>query len=73
MNSKTVSEIPQSLRDELTLLTPAQVAELLAVTTGWVYDHAAKGTLPSVKIGNNVRVRADQLRAYIRGEWTPAP
>ncbi len=43
------------------VLTVKQVAEALAVTTSTVYRWAKDGTLPSVKVGETVRFRRDEI------------
>ena len=47
------------------LLTPAQVAEALAVGTGRVYQLARVGALPKVAIGRQVRFRQSDIEAFI--------
>jgi excisionase family DNA binding protein len=59
------------------LLKPPEVCRLLAVSRSWVYDAAADGRIPSVRLGapdGPLRfVRAD-LEAWLeeqRASWTP--
>ena len=47
------------------LMTAHQVAELLGVHENWVYDQAARGELPSYKIGGTRRFRPDELDGWI--------
>lgn len=49
------------------LLTPKQVADLLAVSPAWVLDHASRRRphLPSVKMGKAVRFRRSDIEAFI--------
>ena len=49
------------------LLTPQEVAEILRVSVDTVYGHARNGLLPSVRIGNSVRFRAEDIRAVVEG------
>jgi excisionase family DNA binding protein len=44
------------------LLTPAQVAQLLGVTTSWVYERA---DLPRYKLGKFVRFARRQVLAWL--------
>jgi excisionase family DNA binding protein len=50
------------------LLTPKDVAELLAVSVNWVLDHASRRRplLPSVKLGKAVRFRREEVEKFIR-------
>jgi excisionase family DNA binding protein len=50
------------------LLTPKEVAELLAVSVAWVLDHASRRRplLPSVKLGKAVRFRREEVEEFIR-------
>lgn len=48
------------------LLTAAEVALLLRVTTPTIYRWADDGTLPSVKVGGIVRFRREEIDAILR-------
>lgn len=48
------------------------VAAFLKVSRSWVYLHAGGGTLPCVRIGGMRRFAPEAIRAFARGEWTPA-
>lgn len=60
------------------LLTPAQVAQRLAVSRSWVYAAAADGRLPSIRLGGGngpLRFLAEDVEAWIeraRQGWRPA-
>jgi len=49
------------------LLTAGQVAEILNVSTAWVYDHAERKRpqLPSVRLGKAVRFRPGDIENFI--------
>lgn len=47
------------------ILTIPEVAKYLKVSRSKVYSLVAKRTLPYVKLGRNVRIRASDLRAWI--------
>jgi excisionase family DNA binding protein len=47
------------------LMSARQVAELLGVHENWVYDQAARGDLPSYKIGGTRRFDPDELRGWL--------
>ena len=47
------------------MMTVRQVAELLGVHENWVYDQAARGGLPSYKLGGTRRFDPEELRGWI--------
>lgn len=47
------------------LLTAAQVAQHLGVQTSWVYEKAALGVIPSVKVGVYRRFRLSQIEQWL--------
>ena len=47
------------------LLRPAEAAEVIGVGRSKCYELLASGELPSIRIGNSVRVPVDALRAWI--------
>lgn len=50
------------------LLTAAEVAGTLRVSTMTVYRLIRRGELPAVRVGRNYRVRASDLEAYLDGQ-----
>lgn len=48
------------------LLTVAEVAELLRVSTMTVYRLIRSGELPAVRVGRNYRVRQRDLDGYLQ-------
>ena len=53
------------------LLKVNEVAEILQMSSSWVYKQVEAGLLPHVRLGANVRFRPEDVRAYARGEWVP--
>lgn len=48
------------------LLTAAEVAKILRVSTGWVYGHLNKAPIiPSLRIGTAVRFRESSILAFV--------
>lgn len=47
-------------------LTPAQVADLLQVTRRTVYAWIKSGRLPAYKAGNVVRIRCEDIEAFLK-------
>ena len=47
------------------MLSARQVADLLGVHENWVYDQAARGELPSYKLGGTRRFDPEELRGWI--------
>ena len=50
------------------LLTAAEVADQLRVSTMTIYRLIRRGELPAVRVGRNYRVRAADLDAYLAGQ-----
>jgi excisionase family DNA binding protein len=49
------------------LLTAEDVAQLLNVSTAWVYDHADRKqpAIPCVRLGKSVRFRPEDVRTFV--------
>lgn len=62
---------------DLDLMKPAEVASLLKVSRTWVYDAAADGRLPSIRLGHAegpLRFVREDVEAWLddaRKAWTP--
>ena len=63
--------ISPEIRDILTLLTAAQVCELLQIKLDWLYDECHAGRFPHVKLARKFRFRPIDIQAYLEGTWTP--
>lgn len=50
------------------LLTAAEVADQLRVSTMTVYRLIRRGELPAVRVGRNYRVRARDLETYLESQ-----
>ncbi len=50
------------------LLTAADVADELRVSTMTVYRLVRRGDLPAVRVGRNYRIRRRDLTAYLEGQ-----
>ena len=50
---------------DLILLKPEEAAELLRLSRSKVYEMAAAGVLPSVRMGGAVRIPASELRRWV--------
>lgn len=53
---------------DLQLLRPRDVAKMLAVSVPKVYQLAAAGELPSIRLGSSIRFDPADVVAYIRGK-----
>ena len=51
-----------------TLLTVREVSEYLRVSTATVYSLVGRGELPCIRVSNAIRVRREDLDAYLAGE-----
>ena len=47
------------------LLTAAEVAELLGVRTSWVYEQSRAGRIPTVTLGRYRRYRREAIEAWL--------
>ncbi|MBA3509021.1 MAG: helix-turn-helix domain-containing protein [Thermoleophilaceae bacterium] len=57
------------------LLTAAEVAELLGVPTSWVYQQSRAGRIPTVRLGRYRRYRREAIEewvARIEAGWSGA-
>ena len=48
------------------LLTAAEVAELLGVPTSWVYQQSRAGRIPTVTLGRYRRYRREAIEEWLR-------
>ena len=53
---------------ELLLLRVDQAAKMLQIGRAKVYQLAATGEIPSLHIGRQLRIPAEELRAWIRAQ-----
>ena len=49
------------------LLTAAEVADVLGVPKSWVYEQSRLGRIPTVTLGRYRRYRQEAIEAWIRG------
>lgn len=54
------------MESEKVMLKPADVAPLLGVTTGRIYQLIAAGVLPYTKLGRSVRIPKDLWDAWLK-------
>lgn len=54
-----------------TILTLQQAAEMLQISERTLQRIVKKGDVPGTQIGGQWRFDRDQLRALVRGDWTP--
>ena len=48
------------------LLTVKEVMDLLGVSRSWLYDAAARGALPCIRLGGMLRFDPDQIGRWLR-------
>jgi len=61
-------QVAENGESRTTLMTVDEVAKWLAVSKGWVHDHAGgrrRPVLPHVKLGKSVRFRVQDVEAFI--------
>lgn len=54
------------------ILSPDQLATLLGVPKGWVYERVSLGELPHFKAGKYLRFRLSVIEKWIEGQSVPA-
>ena len=52
----------------LDLLSITDVCRELGMGKSWVYRRIQSGEIPSVKLGRNIKVRREDLEAYLEGQ-----
>lgn len=71
----TASRQPAPLFMTGSLLTAAEVAELLGVPVSWVYDQSRRGRIPTVTLGRYRRYRREAIEGWVeeieRGDSQP--
>jgi excisionase family DNA binding protein len=55
------------------LLKTDEVADILQVSRSFAYQLMKRGEIPSVRIGNAVRVRPEELQRYISDKALQTP
>ncbi len=50
------------------LLSLTEVCQELGMSKGWVYQRISSGEIPSTKLGHNIKVRREDLEAYLEAQ-----
>ncbi len=50
------------------LLSLKEVSQELGMSKGWVYQRIRSGQIPHVKLGHNIKVRREDLEAYLQAQ-----
>ena len=50
------------------LLSLKEVCQELGMSRGWVYQRIRSGEIPHVKLGHNIKVRREDLEAYLQAQ-----
>ena len=58
----------QPREGSLELLSIDDVRQELGMGKSWVYGRIKSGEIPSVKLGRNIKVRREDLEAYLEGQ-----
>ncbi len=53
------------------LITVKELMRLLGVSRSWVYDAAARGTIPSIRVGSMLRFDTRAIRAWLAQQQNP--
>lgn len=60
-----MNQILPGTREALSLLTVKQVADLLQVSSDWVFDQVKEDKIPHVRMGRNIRFRPLALQQWL--------
>lgn len=55
------------------LLTAEDVAQMLGVTTAWVYEQSRQGRIPTVTLGRYRRYRRESIEEWLKRIETAQP
>jgi excisionase family DNA binding protein len=58
-------------RTRESLVTAREVADLLGVTTSWVYEQSGRGRIPTVTLGRYRRYGVRAIEAWVEGLEAP--
>jgi len=56
----------EDTNDQLELITPEDLADLLKVSKDWLYARARDGELPAFRFGRSVRFRRSDVEAWLK-------
>jgi excisionase family DNA binding protein len=59
------------MAETVELLSTVQAAEIANVSRPTVWRLVRDGALPAIRVGHQVRIRRDDLDAYLYGDPTP--
>ena len=65
MSNSSHTDAARSGRPVPQLLHAQEVADLLQVTTAWVYAETRRGRLPHVRLGRYVRFRRESIETWL--------
>ncbi len=54
----------ENAREEATLITVDELAEILRVPRGWIYERTRLGKIPHVRLGRLVRFKASEVISH---------
>jgi len=63
------NRMSQAVRAEFSLLTAQDVADLLKVKIGWIYDQVEAETFPVIRLGRQLRFRVSDIQAYLDARY----
>lgn len=68
-----VSSIAAKLEARTTLITPAELADTLAVSVKSIYAWVANGTMPSITLGSSIRFDPAITADWLRRRYSTSP
>jgi excisionase family DNA binding protein len=67
------SSRPAEQQSGLGLLSISEVCQELGMGKSWVYSRLKSGEIPSIKLGNNIKVKRSDLEQYLERQRYQAP
>jgi excisionase family DNA binding protein len=60
---------PDRAKGAAAILSMAEVCRELGMSKSWVYQRVQSGEIPSVRLGNNIKVRREDLEGYLEDNF----
>ena len=72
LEGQGVAEPPNS-QGSSELLSVLEVCQKLSMGKSWVHQRIRSGEIPSIRLGNNIKVRREDLEEYLESRRYPPP
>ena len=72
LEGQGVAEPPNS-QGSSELLSVLEVSQKVSMGKSWVHQRIRSGEIPSIRLGNNIKVRREDLEEYLESRRYPPP